>query len=121
MQRPPGSSRASVARAGGVVRAPTSSRYPASPWREEREIRVDGVQRETIRDLFAKIGVTSAREQFDMVAELTGVQITSVAQLEVGGANLLIHMLRGRASRAHRVNTGNSWADRDEDTWIDRL
>ncbi len=79
------------------------------------------VQRETIRDLFAKIGVTSAREQFDMVAELTGVQITSVAQLEVGGANLLIHMLRGRASRAHRVNTGNSWADRDEDTWIDRL
>lgn len=79
------------------------------------------VQRETIRELFAKIGVTSAREQFDMVAELTGVQISSVAQLEADKANLLIHMLSGRASRAHRVNTGNSWADRDEDTWIDRL
>ncbi|MCR2813042.1 hypothetical protein [Microbacterium sp. zg.Y1084] len=79
------------------------------------------VQRETIRDLFARIGVTGAREQFDMVAELTGVQISSVAQLEADKANLLIHMLSGRASRAHRMNTGNSWADRDEDTWIDRL
>nr|WP_307333881.1 hypothetical protein [Microbacterium sp. SORGH_AS_1204] len=79
------------------------------------------IQRETIRDLFAKIGVGTARAQFDMVAELTGVQISSVTQLGADKANVLIHMLRGHASRAHHANTGNSWADRDEDTWIDRL
>ncbi|UIN31305.1 hypothetical protein [Microbacterium binotii] len=79
------------------------------------------VQREKIRHLFAIIGVTGAREQFDMVEELTGVHIGSAAELEADKANLLIYMLSARASRAHRVSTGNSWADRDEDTWIDRL
>lgn len=79
------------------------------------------VQRETIRDLFAKIRVTSDGAQFDMVAGPTGVQTTSVAQLEDDKANLLTHMLSGRASRGHRVSTGNSWADRDEDTWFDRV
>lgn len=79
------------------------------------------VQRETIRELFAQIGVIDARAQFDIVAELTGVRITSVAALEVGPANVLIQMLRGRAARSGHVNTGNAWADREEDTWIDRL
>lgn len=78
-------------------------------------------QRQTIRDLFAQIGVVTARAQFDVVAELTGVRIASVTELGVGPANALIQMLRGRASRAGHVNTGNAWADREEDTWIDRL
>lgn len=79
------------------------------------------LQRRTIRELFAQIGVSDARAQFDIVAELTGVRITSVAELEVGPANVLIQMLRGRAARSGHVNTGNAWADRDEETWIDRL
>jgi DNA polymerase-3 subunit epsilon len=79
------------------------------------------LQRQTIRDLFAQIGVVDARPQFEMVAELTGIRITSVAELEVGPANVLIQMLRGRAARSGNVNTGNAWADREEDTWIDRL
>jgi DNA polymerase-3 subunit epsilon len=78
-------------------------------------------QRQAIRELFAQLGVTDARAQFDMVAELTGARIASVAELEAGPANVLIQMLRGRAARSGRVNTGNAWADRDEDTWIDRL
>jgi DNA polymerase-3 subunit epsilon len=79
------------------------------------------LQRQTIRELFAQVGVVDAHAQFDIVAELTGVRITSVAQLEVGQANVLIQMLRGRAARSGHVNTGNAWADREEDTWIDRL
>lgn len=63
-------------------------------------------QRQTIRELFAQIGVVDARAQFDIVAELTGVRITSVAELEVGPANVLIQMLRGRAARSGHVNTG---------------
>ena len=78
-------------------------------------------QRQMIRGLFAELGVTGARAQFDMVAELTGVRIASVAELEAGTANVLLQMLRGRVARAGRSNTGNAWADRDEDTWIDRL
>ena len=78
-------------------------------------------QRSQIRDLFAKIGVTVAREQFDIVAELTGVRITAVGQLTSDNANTLIRMLSARAACAGRVHTGNSWADREEDTWIDRL
>lgn len=78
-------------------------------------------QRQTIRELFAQLGVTDARAQFDMVAELTGVRITSVKDLEAGPANVLMQMLRGRIARSGRANTGNAWADREEDTWIDRL
>jgi hypothetical protein len=79
------------------------------------------LQRQTIRELFAQIGVVDARAQFDVVAELTGVRIASVAELEAGPANVLIQMLRGRAARSGRPSTGNAWADREEDTWIDLL
>lgn len=79
------------------------------------------VQRGMIRDLFAQLGVTQARPQFDMVAELTGARITSVGQLEVSTANTLIKMLSARVDSAGRASTGNAWDDRDEDTWIDRL
>lgn len=87
----------------------------------ERDNLMTDVQRATIRELFAKLGITDARGQFDTVAELTGVRITSVSQLEIGTANTLIQLLTGRASRSHHTNTGNAWADRGEDTWIDRL
>ncbi|MDR6200884.1 hypothetical protein QE374_002793 [Microbacterium sp. SORGH_AS428] len=79
------------------------------------------LQRQTIRELFAQIGVVGARAQFDVVAELTGIRIVSVAELEVRPANVLIQMLRARAAQSGHVNTGNAWADREEDTWIDRL
>ncbi|KQR86686.1 hypothetical protein [Microbacterium sp. Leaf179] len=79
------------------------------------------LQRQMIRDLFAQIAVADARAQFEVVAELTGVRIASVAELEVGPANVLIKMLRGRAALLGQANTGNAWADREEDTWIDRL
>lgn len=78
-------------------------------------------QRQSIRELFAHLGVTEARAQFDMVAELTGVRISSVVDLDAQAANVLLQMLRGRVARSGNANTGNAWADREEDTWIDRL
>jgi DNA polymerase-3 subunit epsilon len=79
------------------------------------------LQRQMIRELFAQLGVTDARSQFEKVAELTGVRIASVTELEVAPASVLIHRLKGRVASSGRANTGNAWADRDEDTWIDRL
>lgn len=94
---------------------------PVSDGAEPAPAPMTSIQRQTIRDLFEQLGVTDARSQFDVVAELAGVRITSVAQLEVGPANVLIQMLRGRAARSGHASTGNTWADRTEDTWIDRL
>ncbi|TXK03396.1 hypothetical protein FVP60_10930 [Microbacterium mitrae] len=79
------------------------------------------VQRATIRDLFARIGVNDAKGQFAVVAELTGARISSVRELTSSDANILIKMLTSRAASAGRQQTGNSWDDREEDTWIDRL
>ena len=94
---------------------------PVSDGVEPAPAPMTSTQRQTIRDLFEQLGVTDARSQFNVVAELVGVRITSVAQLEVGPANVLIQMLRGRAARSGHARTGNAWADRTEDTWIDRL
>ncbi|WP_346923068.1 hypothetical protein [Glutamicibacter creatinolyticus] len=93
-----------------------------APQNEERApVPLSPAQRQAIRELFAQLGVTDARAQFDMVAELTGVRIASVVELDGGTANVLMQMLRGRVARSGRADTGNAWADRDEDTWIDRL
>lgn len=78
-------------------------------------------QRVLIRELFAKLGVVTAADQFATVAEITGVRILSVAELKAEAANVLIQSLKGRVSRLGRERTGNAWNDRDEDTWIDRL
>lgn len=78
-------------------------------------------QRAIIRDLFAMLGVADARSQFETVAELTGVVIRSVSELEMTTANILIGQLKGRVASALSARTGDAWADRDEDTWIDRL
>ncbi len=94
---------------------------PMTQNEERAPISLSLKQRQAIRELFAQLGVTDARAQFDMVAELTGVRIASVVELEAETANVLLHMLRGRVASSGRANTGNAWADRDEDTWIDRL
>lgn len=94
---------------------------PAPKNEEPASNQLSPIQRQAIRELFAQLGVTEARAQFDMVAELTGVRIASVVELDTGTANVLLQMLQGRVARSGRANTGNAWADRDEDTWIDRL
>ena len=94
---------------------------PAPHQEPPASIPLSATQRQAIRELFAQLGVTDARAQFDMVAELTGVRIASVVELEAGTANVLLKMLQSRAARSGRANTGNAWADREEDTWLDRL
>lgn len=78
-------------------------------------------QRLAIRAAFAHLGISRAREQFDVVAELTGERITRVGDLSEGAAQSLIYALQSKVRNAGRANSGNSWADRDEDTWIDKL
>lgn len=78
-------------------------------------------QRAIIRDAFGKLGLATAREQFDVVEEMTGVRITAVSDLEQSAAQSLIYRLESRVKTANKKNTGNSWDDRDEDTWIDKL
>ncbi|WP_157001141.1 hypothetical protein [Agromyces laixinhei] len=78
-------------------------------------------QRAMLREGFTTLGLTTAREQFDLVEELIGVRLARVTDLTEADAQSLIHALRGRVQTTGRANTGNSWADRDEDTWIDRL
>lgn len=78
-------------------------------------------QRATIRAAFAHLEILDAKTQFEVVRELTGVRITSVQQLTERDSQTLIHLLANKIATAGRVNTGNSWADRDEDTWIDKL
>lgn len=80
-------------------------------------------QRETIRSLFAALDVTTAREQFEVVSVLIGVRLQSVADLDAKSAAALIARLTSRVESKSRAKslTGDPWADRDEDTWIDRL
>jgi len=87
----------------------------------EKRTAMTQVQRQMIRELFAQMNVTDARDQFRIVADLTGVRINSVSELEVTPANVLIRQLKSHVTRAGRGNTGNAWADREDETWIDRL
>lgn len=88
---------------------------------DNQPLLMTGRQREQIRGLFAQLGIGSAREQFDLTAQLTGVRIGSVADLEATSAQRLIEALQRRIDSTGRTRTGNVWVDRDEDTWIDRL
>ncbi|MBO0985002.1 hypothetical protein [Rathayibacter sp. SD072] len=74
-----------------------------------------------VRQAFAKLGITGAREQFEVVAELTGLRISSVRELTQRQAQTLLISLSRRVETAGARRTGNAWADRDEDTWIDKL
>lgn len=78
-------------------------------------------QRSEIRQLFSELGLSSVREQFDLVDVLIGVRLRSVAELQTRPAALLIVRLKERVASQVRTTTGNAWADRDEDTWIDKL
>lgn len=78
-------------------------------------------QRSEIRELFARLHIASAARQFEVTAELTGVRIYSVGELDAATAHRLIGALKRRVVSSGRVTTGNSWDDREEDTWIDRL
>lgn len=78
-------------------------------------------QRAEIRSQFTQLGLATARSQFELVEELIGIRLKSVTELTAADAQQLILRLRGRVSLLSRSSTGNSWADRDEDTWIDKL
>ncbi|MFB9645447.1 hypothetical protein [Microbacterium terregens] len=88
---------------------------------ENRPLLMTAHQRAEIRSLFAKLGLETADLQFDFAAELTGVRIASVGELEATTAQRLIEGLHRRIHNMGRTTTGNSWDDREEDTWIDRL
>lgn len=78
-------------------------------------------QRSEIRELFGCLGVAGAREQFELVYELTAQRIASVAELDFDTAQTLIRRLRNRVQNLGRANSGNAWDDRPDDTWIDKL
>ena len=80
-----------------------------------------GEQRAVIRALFAQLHVRTAREQFDLVDVLIGIKLHSVADLDTKNAAALIPRLRRRAASQAKTSTGNSWSDREENTWIDNL
>lgn len=86
---------------------------------------MDEGTRAKVRQSFAELEVTTAREQFRMVAELTGQQITSVTEMTQREALRLLLGLSRRIEATRissgRKSTGNAWADRTEDTWIDKL
>lgn len=87
----------------------------------QRPLLMTARQRAEIRALFTELGVTAASRQFEVVMQLTGTRITSVVHLEAAAAQRLIAALQRRVADRSRVRTGNSWDDRSEDTWIDRL
>lgn len=78
-------------------------------------------QRSALRALFEQLGVSDAKGQFQVVEEVTGQRIRSVNELLASNAQVLIHQLPARILNRGKKNTGNAWADRDEDTWIDNL
>lgn len=78
-------------------------------------------QRSEIRGLFAELEISTAPEQFEVVKELTGHTLSSVGELTAAAAQMLTARLKTRLARRGRTSTGNSWDDREEDTWIDRL
>ncbi|MFF2485144.1 hypothetical protein ACFVSU_01985 [Microbacterium sp. NPDC058062] len=84
-------------------------------------VMMSDAQRKAIRSLFESLQIPTAREQFRIVAEVTGINITSVAELDGATAHRLIERLRTRVANQGRESTGNSWDSRTEATWIDRL
>jgi hypothetical protein len=82
---------------------------------------MSGSQRDALKTAFAALGILDARGQFAIVEELTGKRITSVKELQERDAQTLIHRLAAKVNAIGRRNTGNTWDDREEDTWIDKL
>lgn len=94
---------------------------PASEEPGNVPVMMSDLQRSEIRSLFESLDIRTAREQFDLVAEITGTRITSVGELDGATAHRLINRLRSRVASLGRVSTGNSWDDRTDETWIDQL
>ncbi|REJ08751.1 hypothetical protein DY023_00220 [Microbacterium bovistercoris] len=86
-----------------------------------RELPMYDSQRREIRELFAALGLTTAPEQFAVVEELISVRLRAVTDLNREDARRLLSRLQSRVQTSRRASTGDSWADRDEDTWIDKL
>ncbi|WP_162925029.1 hypothetical protein [Mycetocola zhujimingii] len=78
-------------------------------------------QRKLIRAAFSRLGIADAKTQLSMVNDLIGVPIRRVTDLTAQSASTLLPLLAARADRNGRPSTGNAWADRPEDTWLDKL
>lgn len=94
---------------------------PAPEPEPARATPMNDSQRTEIRTLFGTLDKVTAGDQFAVVDELIGIHLTSVVDLTAIDASRLIQRLRMRVDSQSRTVTDNSWADRDEDTWIDRL
>lgn len=71
--------------------------------------------------IFGELGIRTAREQFDLIDVLIGIRLRSVTELTAINASTLLPRLRKRLESRSKKSSGNSWGDRDEDTWIDNL
>nr|QJS06292.1 hypothetical protein [Cryobacterium sp.] len=78
-------------------------------------------QRQHLRELFAQLNAVTTREQFQIVEEVTAQRLNTVQELLAHNAQLLILQLPARIKSRQKSLTGDAWADRDEDTWIDKL
>jgi DNA polymerase-3 subunit epsilon len=78
-------------------------------------------QRDKIREAFSRLDITDARAQFDLIEDLTGKRIARVQDVSFQSANALLPLLEARVLSSGKKTTGNAWADRQEDTWIDKL
>lgn len=94
---------------------------PPSPEPAPQRLPMTEAQRSQLRELFAQLGLTTAREQFAVIGELTGTRIAAVAELQADHAHRAILGLRRRVQSLGQVRTGNAWDDRDAPTWIDRI
>lgn len=92
---------------------------PARP--SAQPVMMTATQRTEIKDLFGKLGIATAKEQFQVIHELTGHRIHNVGELQAAHAHRAIEGLRKRVASLGTVRTGNAWDDRDEPTWIDNL
>jgi hypothetical protein len=90
-----------------------------SPSRAPEMITPD--QRSSIREAFARLSVTDAGAQFDIVFQLTTQRVRSPGELQARHAQVLIERLADRLRSQGVERTGNAWADREEETWIDKL
>jgi hypothetical protein len=94
---------------------------PTSPNTSEGLGLLTESQRMALRGFFEQLGLSTAKEQFAVVEEITGQRLSKVHELTERNAMMLIFQLPGRIRSSTRANTGNAWADREEDTWIDKL
>jgi hypothetical protein len=94
---------------------------PAQPTEVLGPRTVTESQRKVLRGFFDQLGLSTAREQFSVVEEITGQRIGKVQELTEQNAMMLIFQLPNRIKSATQVNTGNAWADREQNTWIDKL